>query len=618
MRDRKGASLRVALPHGLVAAVCAVAAHWAAFRGFADYDDEGYLLLSLRSFRDGADLYGDLYAQYGPFFFEFWGGLSALTGVEPTTDSSRFAVVAVWTVAPLLLGLATFALTRRLAVSLGAQAVAFLALQSLEREPMHPGGLSVLLLAAMVAVAAVAGPRGRGAFAALGALGAALALVKINVGGLALIAALAAVLMAEAGAWARRPRLVLEVAIVCLPALVIRPDLGEGWGRHLAALIALGTLAVVLAARRRAPVTPAPGAARAVALVAGAAAATVAILAAALAVGSTPGGLVEGIFTVPLGQRGAYTRPFPVPSLTGVLALVAVAGLVALLALARPARPSALAAGVAIAGGALTWASLAELIPATPDGNLSLELPVLLAWTALVARPEPGRPGGFAAVFVPLAAVLGALQVYPVSGSQVGFAAPLFAVAGGMALAGGASELTAWARERGEGALDATRLGVRYAALLAAALALTGIALRAAADRDEYRAAVPARLAGAERVRLDRAEAERLRRLTAEIRRRCGTLVTLPGMLSLNLWSGVRPPTAMNATSWMYLFDDERQQRIVRALERAPRPCLVRNRGQVDFWRQGRPLPSRPLLRYVDSRFVPKLRVGGYELLLPS
>lgn len=42
--------------------------------GFASFDDEGYMLVSLKSFLNQGHLYDDVFTQYGPFYFEAFGG----------------------------------------------------------------------------------------------------------------------------------------------------------------------------------------------------------------------------------------------------------------------------------------------------------------------------------------------------------------------------------------------------------------------------------------------------------------------------------------------------------------------------------------------------------------
>ncbi len=82
--------------YALVAAAMVVAADLAIFTVFQPYDDEGTLLVTLNAFTHGAPLYKDVYTEYGPFYYELFGGLFALSGHAVTTDASRTIVIVIW------------------------------------------------------------------------------------------------------------------------------------------------------------------------------------------------------------------------------------------------------------------------------------------------------------------------------------------------------------------------------------------------------------------------------------------------------------------------------------------------------------------------------------------
>src|SRR3954465_9718367 len=66
-----------------------------AWTTFMFYDDEGYVLFSLKNFAEVGGLYDRVYSQYGPFFFLFRRGLHAL-GLEFTNNSARVLGVCYW------------------------------------------------------------------------------------------------------------------------------------------------------------------------------------------------------------------------------------------------------------------------------------------------------------------------------------------------------------------------------------------------------------------------------------------------------------------------------------------------------------------------------------------
>jgi hypothetical protein len=101
------------------------------------------------------------------------------------------------------------------------------------------------------------------------------------------------------------------------------------------------------------------------------------------------------------------------------------------------------------------------------------------------------------------------------------------------------------------------------------------------------------------------------------IKARCPVFLTLPGMNSFYLWAHRDPPTGMNTTSWMYLLDGRQQQDVVDSVRSVPRLCLLRHDPELNIWRQGRPLPERPLVRFTSTGFHPIERFSdSYALLV--
>ena len=80
-------------------------ARYHSFMGFAKYDDEGYLLISLKSFLNHGALYDDVFTQYGPFYYEFWGGVFSIFGIPVNHHGGRTMIMVVWVLSSLLIGL---------------------------------------------------------------------------------------------------------------------------------------------------------------------------------------------------------------------------------------------------------------------------------------------------------------------------------------------------------------------------------------------------------------------------------------------------------------------------------------------------------------------------------
>jgi hypothetical protein len=119
-----------------------------------------------------------------------------------------------------------------------------------------------------------------------------------------------------------------------------------------------------------------------------------------------------------------------------------------------------------------------------------------------------------------------------------------------------------------------------------------------------YAASRSLTLEGVHRLRLPAADVAEYQRLVGGIREDCDSFISLPGLNSFYLWTGKRPPTGMNAGDWMFLLDDEQQQRVVNTVRGIERLCLVRSDNGLASWVKGSgeaAPPDRPLMRFIEK-----------------
>jgi hypothetical protein len=390
-------------------------------------------------------------------------------------------------------------------------------------------------------------------------------------------------------------------AVAALPILLVAPRLGEPTVRALLAVAlasVLGVAAVALATPMEGP--PVGGRLRAVTIPG--AVVLAACLAWELARGTTLAGLLEGIVRGPLRHPGEF---FVEPELGREAFVMAAAGLGGAMAFAWARRRGRSEgwAGSAVVGatqlvlGALLWLGAAHRSPAAP-----LALAPFL-WVALAGRCAAGAPLG--PLVLALLAALQTLHAYPVAGTQVAWATFLAIPVGGVALADG------WRRLRGAletaGMLGATSSRLAGAALGAglAVAAVSGVYATHRRLELAYAQGVPLQLPGAERVRVPREQAILYRLLAGNLATRCRTFVTQPGLFSFHLFTGMDPPTRLNATVWMLLLSDAQQERIVERLAGSPAPvCALRRQRRVF---------TTPLARYIEERFVTLFEVESFE-----
>jgi hypothetical protein len=599
--------------------VTVLIAHPRMFSGFSFYDDEGYMLTSLREFVKHGELYDRVYTQYGPFYYELFGGVFSIFGIDVTHDSGRNAAMIVWVLAGLLFGLAMWRMTRSIVIGLGAQILSFSALSVVTDEPMHPVVLIGLLLATILTMATLVRERESPyAMALLGAAAAALVLVKINVGTFAVISLALACVISYPVLWRRRPvRLGVEALFVVIPVLLMLGKLDQGWVRHYAFHVAISALAVVVVLRARGTDRRVAGELRW--LVGGFVVLAVICCATILGAGTSPRALFEGLITQPLRLPDVYTNPLQLSRRIYALDVIGLASAAAYwFALRRrPVAPGrawyALWSLFAIVVGLTMALSVTgQVLPFNAESLTGYQFSMLpFAWVGLIATVPGERPNAsFARLLLPLLAVLQALHAYPVSGSQMWLATVLLVPLGLLCVANGARGLAA-AVELSTDRLALYGFGIVATIVLAWFAVNTFLREPLRANRAAYDGRVSLRLPGSHDMRLTPEEVKLYTDVTNAMRENCTATLMLPGMDSFYLWAQQEPPS-YTAGAWEILFDTAQQEKVVEATRSIHGLCLLRNYAIEAAWGSG----EGPLVDFLEhGPFKPLGNIHGYELL---
>jgi hypothetical protein len=617
--DRRLRITVAVLGFAAITVVTALIAQPRMFTGFHNYDDEGYMLTALKAFVNGGHLYDQVFSQYGPFYYEVWGGVFSLFGISVTHDSGRTVTMIAWVLAGLGFGLVTWRLTGSVFLGWAAQVLSFNALEVLTNEPMHTYGLIALLLVAIIAASCFVRERESPyAMALLGAAIAVLVLVKINVGFFAALSVALACAVTYPLLWQRRwPRIVLELGFVAVPVVLMLSKFGEGWARHYAVHVAVSALAVVLALRAQQPDERRSG--DLPWLIGGFLALAIVSCVAILGAGTSVSGLIDGVIAQPLRQSDAFSLPMQLSRRLYAFDLLALAGAVAYLYAVRRRRgePSPLWLGLcslfAIAVGLTIALSVTgQLLPFNSRSLTGFQLSMLpFAWVALMATsPGPERRPSFARLLLPLLAVLQALHAYPVAGSQTLLAAVLLVPVGALCVANGVRGLGQLI-PAGSDRVALVGLGVVAAVVLAWFVGNSYLKEPLKTARGSYNAAFSLDLPGSHDMRLGSEEEVALyQAITKGIRDNCPATLMQPGMDSFYLWAEQEPPS-LTATGWETLFDEADQQQVIDETSSISNLCLLRNYPMAAGWGE----KDGPLVRYLEQGFQPLGKWGDYELL---
>ena len=584
---------------------------------FEPWDDEGFVILTIKQFMSGKAYFTDVFSTYGPGWVEFWSAVFGISGAPLNSYTARIAVLVCWVLVSVLMGASVWRMTRHASLGLLTQIMTFVALRAMTTEPLHPGSLVCLVLALVVATAAfLLRARPPIAAALIGGLIGSLVMVKVNVGGLAAIAAAmtCCIGLFAAGTFWRRATWTLAAAVVLLPAALMTTRLTLTLNQRFGFAVTAAVLSVLITAW---PITEDQISDETLArrkrllfiAVGGAAVAALGSSVAILIAGTSLEGLVRGVIIQPLHQADAFSAPFRLLSPSEDIALFGL-GLAVVTRWTGILQGRRRAVASALAGAIILWA-IADPYLAGYFGSKgwmpSMIVGLSLAWLALPDR-EAGGGGGrtLLTLFVVLLAVLQTLHAYPVAGSQVQFGTFLFVAVAALALTRAWDAGSVWK----DGAIVAA---VIVAAFIVKSV-MNGVVQPLHAARLEYRVNPPLNLPGTGPMRIDAGQTKDLQGLSAFLKRDCPVFISTPGLGSLYQFTDSQPPGGINMNTWMFHNDATWQQRIVDTLQRSPRVCVVTNQRVLGFWSHGRPVPNRPLWVYQKTATKQVAKFGDFTV----
>jgi len=607
--------LRIVLWSGLGAALL-VAGYLLMNTTFMPYDDEGFVLISLRNYLAGLRLYDDVFSQYGPWPYVYHQVITTLAGhAEMTHTLGRTLTVLHWTAMCLLCAGAAWRLTRSHAAAAISTVLVFGLTWQTISEPSHPGSLIGMLVALAGLLACMLPGTGRPVlvYALLGLIAGLLMMTKINVGLLlaAGIGGFALQHTAWPGAW-RRLAALGALGLLALPWVLVGRQLHLSWALILAGqftLAAFGLLWLTPAPETR--LTPRAWPAAVVT-----AAITLVVLCGwVLLRGTTPAALVETVLLNPVRMPAKFVvgAPWYAESLVlGAVGALAVAwagwqlrrGQALSLATRRLVAALRLVALGWLVLHVQEWASYYGIFHFAAD-CLPL-LPVFLV-PLTPGATDRERLALYGTAWIALPQVL---HSFPVAGSQLAWATflvvPLL-VAGWWDLGLSLPALV-------------PAIGVRLAR--AGGWILGGVAafvfgLLVHTGWIRYTESRPLDLPGAEDIRLTGPFRQALRLLTLNASIHADLLVSRQGMYSYNIWSGVPTPTGQNATHWFWLLDEGKQREIANRLAATPRTALITSHSLDTFMLEHGIPVAGPLQDYVTAHYQPLFRYGDFSFAVP-
>jgi len=577
--------------------------------------DEGYLMVTIQGFNSGHALYDTVFTQYGSLYYFYEWLLRSALAIPLTHDATRLLCVFHWLAAAFVLGLAAWKMTRSAIAALFVGMQAVVHLSSIANEPGHPQELVVVLLALGMFVASRFA-RSRWPLETLALITALLVFTKINVGiffGFALLLAMrchASDRFAR-GIW---QWLLLAVCAV-LPFVLMRRHLTAEWCRNFAVLAA-GTVVTTLFVAGRTSNAEGVSGKKYFTTASVFALASAALIAVTLLTGTSWKGLIDGLILTPLKMPKVALLILPLSNFVLLNTLTSIA--VAVLVMRTNSNLRASAYFIALKAAYTLIGAFCFV------GDAKGQLAWVLPWVWLVAAPSArdqkwSVDESFVRVFLALAAAWQSLQAYPIAGTQVTLGTLLLVLTYGICL----NDAVRWAaqisrvKERLTTLTPTTGLLVQGLGGAALIFFLANVWCKLPDVRREYAKLRPLDLPGSRRVHMDEETVQMYRALSQYLAAESGTFVTYPGINSLYLWTGKRPPTQLNSTGWGQLSHAQ-QEHILGSLTKAERPKIAVVEAMMEGWASPAYDPIRPLIRYVTEDCRPLKRIGRFVIFEPK
>ena len=540
------------------------------FTTFVPWDDEGYFLQANRDFLSGHALYDQVFAMYGPLTFFSSALLARFNVLNVTHDSFRWIVLPVWIVIAALMARVVWNLTRQFTPSLATFLLVGFRLSGLAKAVGHPQLWIILAVAFLLWLGADEGSTAKRKKRAFwtGVILGTIFLFKINIAVFVSIGFLLSVSLRLKG----RPRvlacgiLITAASGIGIALLFANPTTPE----RCFALAYLASIVATIGIAIRRPVEQEASVASLMWLAAGLALCLCIGGAGTLASGTTLKGLYKAYITAPALFARSYHNAFS-DSMRKSSILICAIGLVTALGVFgwrswTEARPVWLGLLKVAAGGGLLCAFCY-------DPRLTVTGSLLFLWLLIVDVPPMSGPAYSNRLLLALLSAFLSLQLFPMAGEQVDWAALMPMTAAAVLLADG---MNCIARESYHAALP------RFAGFAtgAAGILLTIYLFVLVGENTferwrQWQNSQPLNLPGAHWLRLPPGETARLKSAVSQLSQNCQTVLTVPGLYSFSLWSGVPPAEDRRINIWPYLWPDEVQKTELRSLRRQNQGCVL-------------------------------------------
>ena len=585
------------------------------FSFFAPYDDEGFLMMTVKKFLKGGVLYDEVFTQYGSFYYIYKWFVHGFLNLPVTHNVTRLVTLVVWVSTAFLCGIFTYRLTRSILCGAAGYILTFLILFRTIYEPGHPQDICGFLLVCSLLL--LTGKNCGRAFdvriALLGVVLSLLFLTKVNLGVLLCLAIAIAFL-----ALSRKTRvqyfllIFLTLSGVFLPFILFRNFLSLGWFK-LCILVAVALISALITGLLPTDKTVVLFKHY---LIAATSFCLTAILVFLFAYfqNSTLDAFIYGVFIQHLTFSDKFFQVAPIQRFAhfwGIIALLTAVG-VLFFKKKLPLPTSAVVSFLKFFYG------FCVILISFLDHRHFLNVFALLSfatpfvWLLLLNSNVCNfRQTRLPRMGLVLTAALMTLQIFPISGTQMNYGSFLMMIIAVVCITDAFGELKILLPNVSE--------KWRLQVISAAILSLLIISYAAYRGYDAYKifnSHTQVEFEGANRIRLPEKDLAVYTFLVENLKSKCSSFVSMPGLYSLNFWTQIEPPTTFDAPAWLTLLTDVQQEKNIEQIKNSSqRSCVVHNTELTQNSLRDRSLETIPQADYILKNYVETGRIGNFLFL---
>lgn len=597
----------------LVFGLSLISSYFIIFSKYSPYDDEGFLVISTKTFLMGNPLYDATFTQYGPFYYLVQEILYGLINIPLDQNHTRLTTIALWLISSFSITLYIYLTTKKYSLAFLTYIVAWNHLQVLTNEPSHPQEIAITLVSLIPLIALDKNENRRNILLAITAT--ALLFTKINLGIFLFVGIFLSIYSLPTEnkflAWSKT---IFYIAIFFMPIMLMRQKLNQESVQTFCSIITIGIVPILHYSYSNLIKWSNKTLLIHIIYLMVFTLLTSFLILSYVVINSTS---LKAIFDFVILQPLKFPDKFSaLLNIEYNATFISILGLGLYFYYIKKLKlqdfPKVIVyTKLLLAISLFTWSFFVE-------ENLRISIDKILSycpaflWLTLIEdkNKKSNISTFFPRVILVTVAYLQILMTFPVAGTQKTLATfilvPMIAINLFDILPIIKNDfLTLWPQKIFRVATLFFLVYISFSFI--AELSTITFPWK------KYYSGVSLNFVGAERIRLAEEQTATYQWLIRNLNENCDKFISYPDFPSFYLWSQKNPASTITQNCWPAFLDNNQQEQIVDKLNTYNRVCAIKNSYWANFWLRGKSDKNLALANYINNEFKVLGQVGNYQ-----